>query len=87
MFFDVTWDASKKRVRKTVDLGLEWLDYLLQNLTSDEKVSILREGGEEERRGEERSDGAAFFNFFLFIILFIMHLGRSIWSCRRRSIA
>ena len=59
MFFDVTWDASKKRVRKTVDLGLEWLDYLLQNLTSDEKVSILREGGEEERR--ERREGGSFF--------------------------
>eukprot|EP01111_Echinosteliopsis_oligospora_P001798 TRINITY_DN12635_c0_g1_i1.p1 TRINITY_DN12635_c0_g1~~TRINITY_DN12635_c0_g1_i1.p1 ORF type:complete len:360 (-),score=80.17 TRINITY_DN12635_c0_g1_i1:33-1112(-) len=31
MAYDVAWDASKKRVRKSVDLSLTWLDSLLQS--------------------------------------------------------
>lgn len=41
MFFDVTWDASKKKTRKTVDLGLHWLDALLQKLSDEEKVPFI----------------------------------------------
>lgn len=41
MFFDVTWDASKKRTRKAVDLALYWLDALLSKLSDEEKVIII----------------------------------------------
>ncbi len=40
-FFDVTWDASKKRTRKSSDLALSWLDTLLKNLSDEEKVRTI----------------------------------------------
>lgn len=42
MSFDATWDASKKRSRKAVDLALHWLDTILPKLTEDEKVMYPR---------------------------------------------
>lgn len=42
MSFDATWDASKKRSRKAVDLALHWLDTILPKLTEEEKVMYPR---------------------------------------------
>jgi len=41
MFFDATWDASKKRARKAVDLALHWLDAILPKLSDEEKAGIF----------------------------------------------
>lgn len=41
MFFDVAWDSSLKRTKKSVDLALGWLDNILQQLPPNAKVSTL----------------------------------------------
>jgi len=41
MFFDVAWDSSLKRAKKSVDLALVWLDSVLQQLPDNTKGGIF----------------------------------------------